>query len=247
MSNKLNVFKRATTQNQSRIRTAQTKWIKHGHMCLWISGVALHHDIEPNSGPTAKPKCSSCNKTVRKNQAAILCKGCKRNYHGMCVGLRRDDTKKLHNFQADWKCLTCSLPQFSDSFFDSFNSSELSDRGRLNDANSDFFDTLHRYANKNFIIGSFNINALAGKFCELQDWIETFDILCLQETKIDASFPDSQFAVKGYECYRKDRKKGGGGILLYVRKSIPSSQVRIRSKAVEAILVDIQLGQRLMS
>ena len=121
LSNK-NVFPRATTQNQSRIRTAQTKWTKHGYMCLWLPDAALYHNIEPNPGPTAKPKCSSCDKTVRKNQAAILCKGCNGNYHGKCGGLRRDDIEKLRNFQADWTCLTCSLPQFSDSFFDSFNS-----------------------------------------------------------------------------------------------------------------------------
>lgn len=151
--------------------------------------------------PTAKPKCSSCDKTFRKNQEAILCKGCK---------VRRATTgrheKKLHNFQAVWTCLTCSLPQSSDSFFDSLNSSERSDHRHLNDEDIDnFFDTLHGYANKNFIIGSLNINALAGKFCELQNWIGAFYILWLQEMKIDASFPDSQFMVKGYECYREDR------------------------------------------
>ena len=47
----------------------------------------------------------------------------------------------------------------------------------------------------NFIIESLNINTLAGKFCELQDWIETFDILCLQETKIDASFSDQRIRM----------------------------------------------------
>ena len=99
LSNKLNVFKRATTQNQSRNRTAQTKWTKHGHMRLWISDVALNHDIEPNSGPTAKPKCSSCNKTVRKNQAAILCKGCKRNYHASVWGYEGTTLKNFTTFK----------------------------------------------------------------------------------------------------------------------------------------------------
>ena len=34
LSNKPNVFKRATTQNQSRIRTAQTKWTKHRYVLM---------------------------------------------------------------------------------------------------------------------------------------------------------------------------------------------------------------------
>ena len=50
---------------------------------------------------------------------------------------------------------------------------------------------------------------------EIQEWIELFDILSIQETKIDSTFPDSQFSIQGYTTYRRDRKKGGGGILLY--------------------------------
>ena len=39
------------------------------------------------------------------------------------------------------------------------------------------------------------------------------DILLLSETKIDDSFPDSQFFAEGFKMYRKDRSKIGGLLL----------------------------------
>lgn len=57
-------------------------------------------------------------------------------------------------------------------------------------------------------------------------------------------FLAAQFSVRGYNLYRRDRKKGGGGILVYVRNSIPSYQLKTNRGEVEAILVDIQLGQQ---
>ena len=47
--------------------------------------------------------------------------------------------------------------------------------------------------------------------------------------------------------FRRDRKKGGGGIMVYIRNSIPSHRIRVKSNEVEAILLDIQLGQQYMS
>lgn len=91
------------------------------------------------------------------------------------------------------------------------------------------------------------INSRSGKFSEVQEWIEASHILSIQETKIHKSFPDSQFAITGYNMYRRDRKKGGGGIVVYVRKSIPSHRLRIKSNEVEAILVDIQVSQQHIS
>ena len=55
---------------------------------------------------------------------------------------------------------------------------------------------------------------------------------------------NSQFSVQGYNIYRRNRKKGGGGILVYVRSSIPSYQLKTSHGEVEAILVDIQLSQQ---
>ena len=97
------------------------------------------------------------------------------------------------------------------------------------------------------MIGSLNINSLSGKFDEVQEWIEVFDILSIQETKIDRSFPDSQFAITGYNMYRRDRKKGGGGIVVYVRKSLPSYRLKTKTNEMESILVDFQVGQQHVS
>ena len=52
--------------------------------------------------------------------------------------------------------------------------------------------------------------------------------MIIQETKIDASFPESQFLIQGYKKpYRKDRDINGGGILVYVRDGMPSKEVKL--------------------
>ena len=74
------------------------------------------------------------------------------------------------------------------------------------------------------IIGTLNINSLAPKFEQLKEVIGTnIDILTIQETKLDSSFPVSQFLIDGYsEPYRLDRNRNGGGVMIYVREDIPS-------------------------
>ena len=148
-----------------------------------------------------------------------------------------------------WFCLTCSLPPFTDSFFDS---SIFSINGSIasspldvnNNENSDIWKILSQHSAKHCVIGSFHINSLGNKFSEVMEWIQAFEILTIQETKLDKSFPDSQFAIDGYNMFRRDRKKVGGGILVYIRRSIPSHRIRVKSNEVEAILIYIQLGQQ---
>ena len=61
---------------------------------------------------------------------------------------------------------------------------------------------------KNLIIGHLTINSLRNKFSNLQQTVlSKTDILLLSQTKIDDSFPDSQFFAEGCKMYRKDRKK----------------------------------------
>ena len=55
---------------------------------------------------------------------------------------------------------------------------------------------------------------------------DKIDILMISETKLDNSFPKSEFLLTGYtEPYRIDRNCHGGGILLYIRYDIPSKEI----------------------
>ena len=72
------------------------------------------------------------------------------------------------------------------------------------------------------IIDHLNINSVRNKFSSLQltDLSKT-DILLLSESKIDGSFPDSQFFAECSKMYCKDRTKTGGELLLYVNENLP--------------------------
>ena len=71
------------------------------------------------------------------------------------------------------------------------------------------------------------------------------DILMISETKLDESFPDGQFTVKGYsKPFRLDRNKNGGGIMLYVREDIPARLISVEKSPIEAIFIEINLRNR---
>ena len=95
------------------------------------------------------------------------------------------------------------------------------------------------------IIGNLNINSIRNKFDQLKDIIQDkVDVLVLTETKLDESFPTSQFLLPGFsKPYRFDRDKHGGGILLYVREDIPSKLLNSYTlpKDVEAIFIELNL------
>ena len=78
------------------------------------------------------------------------------------------------------------------------------------------------------IIGHININSIRNKFEPLVRLIDnSIDVLMVSETKLDNSFPDSQFLIEGFSTpYRLDRTAKGGGILLYVREDIPSKTLK---------------------
>ena len=47
-------------------------------------------------------------------------------------------------------------------------------------------------------------------------------LLVVTETKLDSTFPTSQFLIGYSEPYRFDGNRNGGGVLIYVREDIPS-------------------------
>ena len=95
------------------------------------------------------------------------------------------------------------------------------------------------------MIGTLNINSLASKFQQLQVIIRNhIDILIIEETKLDSSFPEDQFLLDGYrKPYRLDRNHQGGGVMIYIREDIPSKELRKHNftKYVEGIFVEVNL------
>ena len=73
---------------------------------------------------------------------------------------------------------------------------------------------------KNLIIDHYNVNSIRHNIYEITPLLQEqlFDILAIAETKIDDSFPHSQFHVPNYKLHRQDRNSHGGGIMIYVNK-----------------------------
>ena len=71
-------------------------------------------------------------------------------------------------------------------------------------------------------IGHLNINSIRNKFQPLSQILQNnvLDILFVQETKIDDSFPHAQFHVNGYKLHRNDCTCTAGGIMVYIRDDI---------------------------
>ena len=85
------------------------------------------------------------------------------------------------------------------------------------------FDTLVKTHRRNVKIGHINANSIAGfKFHEIKNWLMRgrFDILAISETKLDKTYPDSQFAIQGFRVCRSDRNIYGSGLMIFVRSDL---------------------------
>ena len=89
------------------------------------------------------------------------------------------------------------------------------------------FSILKKLKRKNptrILIGHLNINSIRNKFNQLKYLInDTLDIMLISETKLNNTFPEGQFFIKGYSRpYRPDRTANGGGLILYIMEHISS-------------------------
>ena len=95
------------------------------------------------------------------------------------------------------------------------------------------------------VISHLNINSLSNKFDQLKLIIKNkVDILVITETKLDSSFPDSQFIIDGFrQPYRLDRNKHGGGVMIFVSEDITSKLVSKHTlpNDIEGMFIEINL------
>ena len=68
----------------------------------------------------------------------------------------------------------------------------------------------------------------------------SFEILCINETRLDNSICDTEIEIAGYEIVRKDRNRNGG-VAIYLRNNIPYvERGDLTPVNVEAICVEIK-------
>ena len=89
------------------------------------------------------------------------------------------------------------------------------------------------------------MNSISGKFEQLKTVVQgIIDVLVITETKLDATFPDSQFFIEGYSTpYRLDRNRHGGGVLIYIREDIPNKKLSKHNcpADIEGLFIEINL------
>ena len=73
------------------------------------------------------------------------------------------------------------------------------------------------------------------------------DIICVDETKLNSSYPDCQFHIDGFQFppFRRDRNKYGGGKIVYVREGfIAKRQVNLEGNTSKTICTDATISKK---
>ena len=101
---------------------------------------------------------------------------------------------------------------------------------------------------KNTLIDYSNINSLRNKIIDMRIILQDLQLnyFVLSETKLDKSFPTSQFHLKRYKIRsRKDRNKYGGGLLQYVKKSLLCHRlIEYELQSVECICSELIIARQ---
>ena len=98
-------------------------------------------------------------------------------------------------------------------------------------------------------MGYLNINSIRNKIIYLRELVSKapIDMFCIDETKIDESFPNSQLFIENYQFppYRRDRNSKGGGKIVYVRKGLFSKRLKtLESKNTETICIEVTISKK---
>ena len=90
-----------------------------------------------------------------------------------------------------------------------------------------------------------NCNGVTNKKAELEHLTQYTDpdLLILTETKLDQTIKTSEFLPPNYRAFRKDRKLGGGGVLVAIKNKYPVEEVDINVDC-ELIWAKVSLQQQ---
>ena len=95
----------------------------------------------------------------------------------------------------------------------------------------------------NVIMSNLNINSFLNKFDKFKVLLNgMLDILIITKTKLNDTFPVSQFHIDQFsKPYRLDRNRNRGGVIIYVREDIPSKILTnyVLPTDIEALFIEL--------
>ena len=238
------------TQIQSRRDT-------YTRTTLLLALLIMSGDIEQNPGPGTKYPCGMCNRTVARNHRAVCCDECDSWLHIKCCGIDPKTYTNLVNSNCSWICPTCTLPNFSDSLFDS-----ESDITGVNQ-----FDSLLNVSSESqpenspvtrksipprlkplklMIINCCSIQSKA-KQSLFHSAIEEHkpDLILGTESHLSSDISTAEVFPSHYAVHRKDRNINGGGVFVAAKRDlIISDLVALDIDDLETSWNSIQLKGR---
>ena len=192
-----------------------------------------------------------CEKAVSNRNHRYVCADCKQITHAKCTRLALNKCNTNTKCQA-WKCDRCLLQTLP--FFDVTNWSVCIDEADesmvINESSlqtSEPWIIEERKRNStDLLLVHLNVNSIQNKHDDLKILNRELKshIIFLTETKIDSSYPSAQFQLEGYHNYRKDRAKGGGGVMAYVSSKIISRQMKLpkQYKLIEVLPIKTMIN-----
>ena len=128
--------------------------------------------------------------------------------------------------------------------------------GRRKSSLTKSLDGLKGHKNKNLrnpFLAYLNINHLRNKIIDLRCILKEISIeyIAISETKLDGSFPDSQFKIDGYHSppppppFRRDRNCHGGGLMVYIKNDIIATRlIEFEPQEIKCICTKITIAKK---
>ena len=131
-------------------------------------------------------------------------------------------------------------------FEDNYSNYQRSRNSLTGNAISDII-VLRQKDCRKLLLFHLNVNSIQNKFEEVKILVNELkaQVVFLTETKIDSSYPNTQFQIDGFNFYRQDRRKGGGGIIAFFSATLTSKKLKPPRKfdTFESLVIKSKFGK----
>ena len=173
--------------------------------------------------------------TAKKKQKDkdLICSFCPKKYSSMKCYLDHVEICRMSLIELPTSFQNISPFNFSDDYFDTLNDQLLdlvhtSSLSYLNELSTFCINKTNELKVLHLNINGYNYHSKLHSIHEILDFESSYDIICLNESKLINSTPDSQLSHSKYSLYRRDRNfhsglgfgSHGGGLIVYIKKNL---------------------------